>query len=80
MAYASQGDCILLIEDAVLALHSPIVLGSFLAKCQSMNSRVYALSDDCELRGVENKYPNIETVDYSGYLNLVVENDKQVVW
>lgn len=80
MAFASPGDSILLIEDAVLALHSPIVLGSFLAKCSSMNISVQALKGDCELRGIENKYSDIAMVDYSAYVSLVIAHDKQVAW
>lgn len=80
LGFANRGDSILLIENAVLALHSPISLGSFLAKCSSMNLSVYALKDDCALRGIKNKYPTISLVDYSDYVNLVVEHDKQVAW
>ena len=80
MALASSGDSLLLVEDAVLALHSPITLGSLLAKCSSISINVYALKGDCELRGIDNKYPAISTVDYAGYVELVVAHDKQVTW
>ena len=80
MAFASNGDSILLIEDAVLALHSPTTLGSFLAKCQAIGISVYALNNDCELRGIINKYPSISLLDYTGYVDLIVEHDKQVAW
>ncbi len=80
MAFASEGDAILLIEDAVLALHSPISLGSLLAKCCSMNITVYALKSDCDLRGIENKYSTISMIDYAGYVQLVIAHDKQVAW
>lgn len=80
LAFASKGDCILLIEDAVLALHSTITLGSFIAKCSSMNIKVCALEDDCALRGISNKYPPISMLDYSGYVNLVTAYEKQVAW
>lgn len=80
MAFASEGDSILLIEDAVLALHSPITLGSFLAKCSSMRITVYALEDDVQLRGITNKYPSITMVNYSVYVDLIMSNDKQVAW
>ena len=80
LAFASQGDSILLLEDAVLALHSPITLGSFVAKCGAMNISVYALKDDCLLRGIDNKYPSIALVGYGGYVDLVVAHEKQVAW
>ncbi|MFT6406945.1 MAG: tRNA 2-thiouridine synthesizing protein B [Arenicella sp.] len=80
LAFAQTGDAIVLIEDAVLALQSPINLGSFLAKCAAQNIAVYALHDDCQLRGIDNKYPSVLMLDYSGYVDLVVQHDKQVAW
>lgn len=80
LAFASEGDAILLIEDATLALHSTIVLASFLAKCRSMKITVYALLDDCVLRGIDNKYRTIEMIDYSGYVELLSSYEKQVAW
>jgi sulfur relay protein TusB/DsrH len=80
LAFANQNDCILLIEDAVVALHSAVSLGSFLAKCAALNIHVCALADDCALRGIENKYVSVSMIDYTGYVNLVIEHDKQVAW
>jgi len=80
LCFAHTGDSILLIEDAVLALQSPISLASFLAKCQANDIQVAALLNDCQLRGIENKYPEIELIDYSGYVDLVAAHDKQVAW
>ncbi|MGK0375942.1 MAG: sulfur relay protein TusB/DsrH [Arenicella sp.] len=80
LAFARPGDSIVLIEDAVLALQSPINLGSFSAKCASMKISVYALQDDCQLRGINNQYRSISMIDYLSYVNLVVQHDKQVAW
>ena len=80
LVFASEGDAILLTQDAVLALQSPITLASFLAKCESISVGVYALQEDCSLRGVENQYPNIQLIDYKGFVELVIEHSKQVSW
>jgi len=80
LGFASQGDSILLLQDAVLASHSPITLASFLAKCEAGDVAVYALRDDILLRGVNNKYPQLKSVDYAGFVALVSQHDKQVAW
>lgn len=56
LAFASSGDAIVLIEDAVLALQSPISLASFLAKCERLSINVYYLINDCRLRGIDIQY------------------------
>ena len=78
--FAVSGDSILLIQDGVLALQSSIALASFTAKCRSNKIAVYALIDDCQLRGVENKYSDIELVDYAGFVQLVSNHQKQLAW
>lgn len=78
--FASNGDAILLLQDAVLAIHSPTTLASFLAKCQARDIQVYVLSDDLRLRGLDNKYTQINAVDYAGFVGLVIEYQKQVAW
>jgi len=80
LAFALSGDAILLSEDAVLALQSPINLGSFTAKCDAMKIAIYALEDDCLLRGIDSQYDSIKMIDYSGYVKLVVQHTKQVAW
>lgn len=80
LGFASAGDGLLLTQDAVLALQSKISLASFLAKCESAEVRVFALVDDCVLRGIDNQYPGIQLVDYAGFVGLVCEYDKQVAW
>ena len=80
LAFASDGDAILLMQDGVLGLHSEISLASFLAKCQARDILVIALKDDCVMRGVENKYSELELVDYHGFVDLVCQYDKQVAW
>ena len=78
--FASNGDAILLTQDAVLALQSPLTLASFLGKCQASGVQVYALQDDCDLRGIDKCYAGIKMVDYAGFVALVVEHSKQLSW
>jgi tRNA 2-thiouridine synthesizing protein B len=80
LAFAYTGDSILLIQEGVLALQSSITLKSFLAKCESNSVKVFALKDDCDLRGITNRYQNIQLLDYHGFVELVIENKKQVSW
>lgn len=80
LAYAQYGDAILLIQDAVLAVHSDITLASFIAKCSSANISVYVLQEDCELRGVVNKHNAIKAINYAGFVELAALNEKQVAW
>jgi len=80
LAFASEGDAILLTQDAVLALQSPITLASFQAKCGSISVGIFALQEDCRLRGIENQYSNIRLIDYQGFVDLVIEHQKQVSW
>ena len=80
LAFASEGDAILLIQDGVLALQSPISLASFIAKCESLGIGVIALQDDCQIRGIDNQYANVRVVDYQGFVELVIDHPKQVSW
>lgn len=80
LAYASQGDAILLLEDAVFALQSPVVLASFVAKCQALDVDTYALLDDIQQRGIDVQYDSFKQVDYQGMVELLVKYNKQVAW
>ncbi len=80
LMFASEGDAILLIQDAVLALQSPIALASFVAKCNNAGIEVLALDDDLKMRDIDSKYAQIQTTDYQGFVELVISHDKQVAF
>ncbi len=80
IAFASKGDSILLIEDAVLNLHCATTLASFLAKCDLFGILVYALRDDMLIRGISNKYDGVAAIDYAEFVKLVSDHQKQVAW
>ena len=78
--FASEGDSIVLMEDAVLALQSPIALSSFVAKANNFGICVYAMASDIELRGVEIKQSEVKVIDYDTLVDLVIDHDKQLAW
>ena len=80
LAFADKGDAIVLLQDAVLATHSNISLASFVAKCEALDINVFALQEDCQMRGVKNKYPQLELLSYASFVDLVCLYDKQVAW
>ena len=80
IAFASPGDAILLIEDAVVGLQASLTLASFIAKCSAAKIGVYALKEDVLLRGVDNAYPEIQLIDYVGFVELTIQHGKQVAW
>ena len=70
----------MLIEDGVLAMQSSVSLASFMAKCQALEIRVYALQDDIKQRGIDSKYKAIKQIDYDALVDLVIQHGKQVAW
>jgi len=80
LSFASFGDAILLIEEGVLALQSPVALASFVAKSQANEIALYALEEDLLQRGVESQYQSIKQISYTEMVNLVTQHKKQVAW
>jgi sulfur relay protein TusB/DsrH len=61
-----KGDSILLIEDGVLGDSHELA-----SKAQEKGIYVYVLEADAHARGIN---PSLPTVDYGGFVDLVVEN------
>lgn len=80
LAYASPGDAILLMQDAVFALQSPILLSSFIAKCTAQEVSIYCLNVDCEMRGIEASQHPVQRINDQEWLELVLRYDKQVAF
>lgn len=80
LAFANEGDAILLLGDAVQCADAPITLASFVAKCGMQGVAVYVLESDMQLRGVGAPLQGIQVVDDTGFVNLVVEHQKQIAW
>ena len=78
---AQSGSDILLIEDGVYAAMTDTQFESQLqdAICRH---RIFALEEDLACRGLQisKLIPGIQTVDYSGFVQLAVENDSVHAW
>lgn len=80
LAHASKGSTILLIEDGVYAAMRNTAMADMLQKAMN-DFTIYALEADLKARGIRDKVmEGIELVDYSGFVDLVVANDKVQAW
>lgn len=74
---AREGDAVLLIEDAVYAATRALCAASGLAGAQP-RLKVYVLQPDLEARGVAaHREPDIEPVDYGGFVELAAAHTTQ---
>ena len=80
LGYASEGDSILLVEDAVGALNNKLSLASFMAKCEAQTSTVYALIEDIQIRGIDVGYDSVTLIRADQLPDLVPMHQKQVAW
>lgn len=78
---AKPGDHILLIEDAVYAATPDTIVSDKIQAAVKKHS-VFALGPDLASRGIEESrlLEGIEVVDYSGFVDLTVRNDKVQSW
>ncbi len=72
----NASDSILLLQDGVLYLISQIDL------IKSSNLEFYALSPDCQSRGITSLAPDhpVCHVDYEGFVSLITQHDKSCTW
>ena len=81
LKFASQGACVLLMEDGVYA-----ALAGSSAEAQLKvglgKVSVYVLGPDIKARGFreDRLIDGIKVVDYAGFVDLAVENDKVQAW
>ncbi len=83
LAHALSGDAVLLIEDAVIGAVSGSTLVTELQQAMNGNAvKLYALSPDLAARGVkaERVLEGIQLVDYAGFVDLTVANEKTQSW
>ncbi len=79
VAALDDGGVILLIEDGVIGATKTdrADLISNLAN----SGRVYALAGDLEARGIADKVlDGVKTIDYKGFVDLVVEHKTSAAW
>ncbi len=80
VAHASDGDAILMIEDAVYGAIAGTAAASQLEDNKKIS--IYALGPDLNARGLgEAKLvAGLTIVDYNGFVDLAVEYDKTQSW
>ena len=71
LASVQQGDTLLLIEDAVLAL---------LDRERQLPGASYGLETDANARAVANRVPGEQLVDYAGFVQLTVNHSRIINW
>jgi len=76
LAFARQGDAVILIEDAVFGA-APVAsaLSDALDAAAERGLSVYVLAPDAAARGIETSLP---TVDYPGFVELLAKHDRAV--
>ena len=81
LARISDGDGLLLIEDAVVAAVNGTILEKELVACGKSNP-LYVLQPDLEARGFESGklVAGCKAVDYKGFVTLVTEHDRVHSW
>ena len=80
LAHAQPGSAVLLIEDGVYAALAGTTVSDMVKTAMSTMS-VYALGPDLEARGVAKQViSGITVVDYSGFVDLVVEHPSTQAW
>lgn len=78
---AKPGSALLLLEDAVYAAVKGTVLEEKMREA-ARRLRVHVLGPDLQARGLEEGalIEGIGVVDYGGFVDLAVENDKVQAW
>ena len=78
---AGKGNAVLLLEDGVFGAMKGSTASAMVEKAMSDVS-IYVLGPDLKARGVaESKIiDGIKIVDYKGFVDLTVENDKVNAW
>ncbi|MDF2177609.1 sulfurtransferase complex subunit TusB [Aliiglaciecola sp. CAU 1673] len=76
MQRMADGDALLLMQDAVLALSQDNKDLALLAQ----RGALFVLSDDCKARGLQNNYIGCTMLDYPGFVDLTLQFDKVISW
>ncbi len=77
--FVDDSSVVLLTEDGVISASNNVA--SELLDDLAASGRVYALQGDIDARGLTSKIKeNVKTVDYAGFVDLVVEHGTPVSW
>lgn len=79
--HAQPGSAILLFEDGVYGAVKGSVMADKMTQAV-LNFKVYVLGPDLAARGLsqDKLVDNITVIDYSGFVDLTVENDTVQAW
>tara|TARA_B100000902_G_scaffold333066_1_gene331368 strand:- start:1278 stop:1571 length:294 start_codon:yes stop_codon:yes gene_type:complete len=74
----SDEDSLLLLGDGIYA---SVVGSKHLNLLDTINCKIYALKEDCDLAGLENKISKgVAIIDYNGFVSLSAEHEKHIPW
>lgn len=78
--FSGEGAAILLLEDGVYGASKGTVFESLITGAS--DKKFYALEPDLMARGIaeDRVIDGVELVDYAGFVDLVVANDKVQAW
>ena len=80
LAHAKSGSAVLLIEDGVYGALKGTKVSDAVQQAMG-NVTIYALGPDLKTRGIADKVMDgVKVVDYAGFVDLAVENDKVQAW
>jgi tRNA 2-thiouridine synthesizing protein B len=80
LAHAKEGSSVLMYEDGIYGAIKGTAVAAKVAAASGV--KFYVLGPDLKARGVaeDRLVDGIEIVDYAGFVNLTVENDKVQAW
>jgi tRNA 2-thiouridine synthesizing protein B len=81
LGHARNGDTVLLIEDGVLGASAGSGMADLIS-ARMKTVRVCALEPDLAARGIgaSRTLEGIETIDYSGFVDLAASHDRTQAW
>lgn len=81
LGHAQAGDCVLLIEDAVVAAMDGTAMAAKLADAAG-SVKLYVLGPDLKARGLDpaRVVAGFGVVDYDGFVDLAAENSVVQAW
>lgn len=78
LAYVTEGDEILLLEDAVIA---GLAKNNYLNVIKNVGVKIYLLEADLIARGLQGKCDEcLNVVDYKGFVSLTVKHEQHMKW
>ncbi|TEW55711.1 sulfurtransferase complex subunit TusB [Psychromonas sp. RZ22] len=77
LKHLSEHDCVLLMNDAVIAVSASLELQPTLLQLHE-SKRLFILQDDLQARGLHADFGQI--IDYAGFVDLTIKCQSQLAW